>query len=67
MLITDPANPRFAETIVNRLWKRYLGIGLYEPVDDYRSDDARPAIRNCSLGWPATSWSMAAICSTRSG
>jgi hypothetical protein len=37
-LITDPANPRFAETIVNRLWKRYLGIGLYEPADDYRGD-----------------------------
>jgi hypothetical protein len=37
-LITDPANPRFAKTIVNRLWKRYLGWGLFEPVDDFRLD-----------------------------
>lgn len=37
-LITDPLNPRFARTLVNRLWKRYLGLGLYEPVDDLRSD-----------------------------
>ena len=37
-LITDPANPRFAQTIVNRLWKRYFGLGLREPVDDFRDD-----------------------------
>ncbi|MBL9125033.1 MAG: DUF1553 domain-containing protein [Planctomycetaceae bacterium] len=36
--IVDPANPRFARTIVNRLWKRYLGLGLFEPIDDYRED-----------------------------
>ena len=39
-LITDPANPRFARTIVNRLWKRYLGLGLSEPLDDTRDDRA---------------------------
>jgi hypothetical protein len=38
-LITDPANPRFARTIVNRLWKRYLGLGLVEPADDFRHDN----------------------------
>jgi hypothetical protein len=37
-LVTDPANDRFAKSIVNRLWKRYLGLGLFEPVDDYRPD-----------------------------
>ena len=37
-LITDPTNPRFARTIVNRLWKRYMGLGLFEPADDYRED-----------------------------
>ncbi len=36
--VVDPANPRFAKTFVNRLWKRYLGLGLFEPVDDYRLD-----------------------------
>ena len=33
--ITDPQNPRFARVMVNRLWKRYLGLGLIEPVDDW--------------------------------
>ena len=37
-LVTDPLNERFSQTIVNRLWKRFLGTGLYEPVDDYRSN-----------------------------
>ncbi len=37
-LITDPLNPRFAKAIVNRLWKRYLGLGLFEPADDFRLD-----------------------------
>ena len=37
-LLIDPTNPRFAKTIVNRLWKRYLGLGLFEPQDDFRPD-----------------------------
>ena len=59
-LITDPANPRFAKSIVNRLWKRYLGLGLFEPVDDFRARRAAPAIPSCSTGWPTTSSSTAA-------
>jgi hypothetical protein len=39
-LLIDPTNPRFAKTIVNRLWKRYLGLGLFEPADDFRLDRA---------------------------
>jgi hypothetical protein len=50
-LITDPANERFAKSIVNRLWKRYLGLGLFEPVDDYRAD--RPASQPELLDWLA--------------
>jgi Protein of unknown function (DUF1549)/Protein of unknown function (DUF1553)/Planctomycete cytochrome C len=38
VLMVDPHNPRFAPSIVNRLWKRYIGLGLFEPVDDYRDD-----------------------------
>ena len=34
--LVDPLNPRFARTMVNRVWKRYLGLGLSEPVDDQR-------------------------------
>ena len=29
----DPANPRFATVIANRLWKQALGVGLIEPID----------------------------------
>jgi hypothetical protein len=50
-LITDPFNARFAQTIVNRLWKRYLGLGLIEPADDFRAD--RPASHPELLGWLA--------------
>jgi len=33
--MTSPQNERFAQVLVNRLWKRYLGWGLVEPVDDW--------------------------------
>lgn len=36
-LITDPRNERFAKVMVNRLWKRYLGWGMVEPVDDWET------------------------------
>ena len=31
--MTSPENPRFTKTIVNRMWKKVFGVGLYEPVD----------------------------------
>jgi hypothetical protein len=34
--VTAPRNPFFARTIVNRIWKRLLGRGIVEPVDDFR-------------------------------
>lgn len=34
-LIVSPRNPRFARVIVNRIWARFLGMGLVEPVDDW--------------------------------
>ena len=33
--ITSPTNNRFAKVIVNRVWARYLGRGIVEPVDDW--------------------------------
>jgi hypothetical protein len=39
-LLIDPSNPRFSRALVNRLWKRFLGLGLVEPVDDFRADRA---------------------------
>ena len=34
-MVTRPRNGRFAQAMVNRLWKRLLGRGLSEPVDDF--------------------------------
>ncbi|MCC6794745.1 MAG: DUF1553 domain-containing protein [Candidatus Hydrogenedentes bacterium] len=50
-LLIDPCNPRFAKTIVNRLWKRFLGMGLFEPVDNFREDT--PASHPELLEWLA--------------
>ena len=35
--LTGSTNPYFAKAIVNRLWKRLMGRGLVEPVDDFRA------------------------------
>ena len=42
-LIVDPENPRFATCLVNRLWKRYFGLGLVEPADDFRAEGNAPS------------------------
>ena len=51
LLLTDPTNPRFARSIVNRLWRRYVGLGFVEPADDFRIDrtPSHPAL----LAWLA--------------
>ncbi len=36
--MTSPENPRFSKVIANRLWKKTLGIGLIEPVDNLTDD-----------------------------
>ncbi len=33
--MTDSDNPRFTLLIANRLWKKVMGIGLFEPIDKY--------------------------------
>lgn len=33
--IVSPTNERFAQVLVNRVWKRYLGAGLVEPAEDW--------------------------------
>jgi hypothetical protein len=48
-MVTRPQNPRFARAMINRLWKRLLGRGLSEPVDDF--DDHRP--KSALLDWLA--------------
>lgn len=34
--MTEPSNPFFAKTLVNRYWKHFLGRGLVDPEDDMR-------------------------------
>ena len=34
-LVTAPANVRFAEVAVNRVWRRLMGAGFVEPVHDW--------------------------------
>ncbi|HTL18513.1 MAG TPA: DUF1549 domain-containing protein [Patescibacteria group bacterium] len=36
-IITSPKNGRLPRTIVNRLWAKFFGRGLVEPVDDMES------------------------------
>ena len=50
--LTDASNPYFAKAIVNRLWKRMMGRGLVEPVDDFR--DTNPATHPALLDKLAT-------------
>lgn len=40
-IITSATNVRFAQVMANRLWHRYLGRGLVEPLDDWT--DAQPS------------------------
>jgi hypothetical protein len=32
--VTAPENPYFAKAVVNRVWARFFGVGLIEPVDN---------------------------------
>jgi hypothetical protein len=34
--ITSPDNPWFAASIANRVWAHFMGVGIVEPVDDFR-------------------------------
>lgn len=36
--VTSPENSAFTKVIVNRLWKKMLGVALIEPLDELRDD-----------------------------
>ena len=44
--MTSPQNPRFADNIANRLWKKAFGLAVQEPVDDIDvySEASNPAL-----------------------
>src|SRR5262249_21300555 len=33
--MSDPKNPFFARSFVNRVWGHYFGVGIVHPVDDF--------------------------------
>src|SRR5262249_7008057 len=37
--VTSADNPAFARAMANRLWGQLFGVGLVEPVDDFRDDN----------------------------
>ena len=47
-IITDPRNERFPQVVANRVWKRLLGFGIVDPVDDW--ENAHPSHRDL-LTW----------------
>lgn len=34
--VTSPENPWFAPSLANRVWAHFMGVGVVEPVDDFR-------------------------------
>jgi hypothetical protein len=46
--ITADDNPRYSSTIVNRMWQRVMGRGIWEPVDEFQEekDTISPALVN---------------------
>ena len=49
-LVTAPQNTRFAQVIVNRVWKRLMGAGVVEPAHDW---EGRAASHPEMLAWLA--------------
>lgn len=37
--VVSRSNRQFARSIANRLWKKVMGVGLVEPVDDFREEN----------------------------
>ena len=40
-VLTGPDNDRFPKVIVNRVWARFFGWGLVDPIDDWADADVR--------------------------
>jgi hypothetical protein len=39
-MITAPQNERFAQVMANRIWSRFMGRGIVDPVDDWEKGKA---------------------------
>jgi hypothetical protein len=53
--VVSAENLRFAQVVANRVWKRYMGVGIVEPVDDWtRGKPSHPEL----LDWLAREFMM---------
>jgi hypothetical protein len=45
-IVTSPTSTRFSDVLVNRIWQRYFGLGLIEPVDHWtdREEASHPEL-----------------------
>jgi hypothetical protein len=37
--LTSPENPYFATSMANRIWEHFIGLGIVQPVDDFRASN----------------------------
>ncbi len=37
--ITSDANPFFAQSVANRIWAHFTGVGIVSPIDDFRASN----------------------------
>ncbi len=49
--LTKEENPFFAKALVNRIWAELFGVGIVDPVDDFR--DSNPPSNGPLLDWLA--------------
>lgn len=52
-MITAPSNERFAQVVVNRIWRRLMGRGIVEPAHDW--EESKPSHPEL-LRWLAMQW-----------
>ena len=45
--LTDASNERFSQTVVNRIFRRFMGVGFVEPHDDFR--DEHPCVNEDAM------------------
>lgn len=62
-LITSPQNSRFSDVIVNRMWKRFFGSALIEPVDAWTLEDGdnHVLLRSLSADFVASGYDLKAL------
>ncbi len=48
--ITSAENPFFSVSVANRVWAHFTGVGIVDPVDDFRVSNPQATL-NCWKSW----------------